>query len=450
MPKLQELYQQREEGVESAEKLYQRAEAENRQPTEDETEQIDRIRSEHAAISSEIQRQEDLQRMRAELATAQPRKVEPTDLPPTSADHVRHVPAAISRPDIVRNRGTWDWQSFGEFARAVRLHCQPGGGTDPRLTARMAPTTVGKESIGADGGFAVPPDFRNDIQELVGQERSLMALCDQLTSSGPTLSLPKDATTPWQTSGGILAYWEGEGEALTQSKPNLQREIVSLNSLTCLVPVTEDLMEDAPALDTYLRRKAPAKMAFKVDLAIVQGTGVGQPDGLLSSPALISVDKEGSQTADTINFANIAKMWCRLFAPSRPTAVWLINQDCEYQLMKLEFTGTNSSTPAYLPANGLAGSPYGTLLGRPVIPTQACETVGDLGDILLVDLKQYMLVQRTSGIKADVSMHLWFDYNTLAYRFVWRIGGRPWWSAAVSPRDGSNTLSPYVALAERS
>jgi HK97 family phage major capsid protein len=444
---IEELKAAMAEGARAADAIMRKAEAENRDTTDDERATIDTIREDHAKLRDRLERAQAVATMKAEMAKPEPRKAAPVDtLTQTDGDPDY---AVLARPDVVRHRGTWDWQTFGEFAKAVRRHCQPGGATDPRLTARMAPTNIGTGSVGADGGFAVPPDFRNEINELCMGERSLVGLCDQLTTSSSSLSLPKDATTPWQTSGGILAYWEGEGAQMTDSKPSLQREMVPVNSLTCLVPVTEDLMEDAPALDSYLRRKAPAKMAFKADLAIVQGTGVGQPQGILNSSALVTVAKESSQTADTINFANIAKMWCRLYASSRPTSVWLINQDCEYQLMKLEFTGTNSSTPAYLPANGLAASPYGTLLGRPVIPHQACETVGDLGDILLIDLKQYMWIQRTAGIKADVSMHLWFDYNILAYRFVWRAGGRPWWDATISPRDGSSTLSPFVALAER-
>ena len=84
-----------------------------------------------------------------------------------------------------------------------------------------------------------------------------------------------------------------------------------------------------------------------------------------------------------------------------------------------------------------------------MIQTQACETLGDKGDIILVDLNQYITVTKTSGISADTSMHLWFDYDTMAYRFIFRVAGEPWWNSAVSQRDGSNTLSWAVSLDER-
>jgi hypothetical protein len=37
---------------------------------------------------------------------------------------------------------------------------------------------------------------------------------------------------------------------------------------------------------------------------------------------------------------------------------------------------------------------YGSLWGRPVIPHQVAETIGDLGDVMLVDLVQYLTSPR--------------------------------------------------------
>jgi HK97 family phage major capsid protein len=103
----------------------------------------------------------------------------------------------------------------------------------------------------------------------------------------------------------------------------------------------------------------------------------------------------------------------------------------------------------FIPAGGYSASPYATLKGRPIIPTQACETLGDKGDIILADLSQYLTAVKAGNVKTDVSMHLWFDYDVLAYRFILRIAGQPWWATYISPRDGSNTLSWAVTLDER-
>lgn len=357
------------------------------------------------------------------------------------------------------------FRTFGDFAKAVSLSaaCNRGGVTDPRLERisqeqLASATTYGSEGVGADGGFAVPPDFRNAIMEMVLGEDQLLSRTDQYTTDSNQITFPADETTPWQTTGGIQAVWDGEAVAATQSKPQLQERTLKANKIRCLVPMTEESMSDASALDSYLRRKAPAKIAFKVNLALVQGTGSGQPLGLLNSPALVSVAKEAGQVADTLIGMNIIKMYSRLYAPSRANAVWLYNQDIEPQLYKLSVPGTDNEGNfvtgwgglIYMPPGGLSGSPYGTIYGRPAIPTQACETKGDKGDIIFVDFKSYATVLKSGpNPRVETSMHLWFDQDLVAFKFVLRIGGMPWWSVPASARDGSTTYSPYVTLDER-
>ena len=95
-------------------------------------------------------------------------------------------------------------------------------------------------------------------------------------------------------------------------------------------------------------------------------------------------------------------------------------------------------------------NPFATLMGRPVIPHEVCETLGDKGDILLANFRAYMTVRWQGGIRAETSIHLWFDYDMTAFRFILRIAGQPWWGKAATPRSGSgNTLSPFVTLDER-
>lgn len=430
---------------EEASALIATAEAEKRDLNEEERKKVDDLTAEAENLADDIERLERVAASAERMSKSMGTKSSPEN--PEDSGQTRSRPRAsiIERPE---DRNKWGWRNFGEFAQAVRMASNKGGQPDPRLV-QNAPSTYSQEGVGADGGFAVPPDFRQAIEEKVMGESSLIGRTDQLTSSSNTLTIPVDETTAWQTSGGIQAYWGGEADQMTQSKVNLQERSVRLHKLYALVGVTDELMDDAPALTAYLNRKAPEKIDFKLNLAIFQGTGAGQPLGILNAPCTVSVAKEGSQSADTIVFANIVKMWARMYGPSRQNAVWLINQDIEPQLMQMSFEGSSSSVPAYMPANGLSASPYATLMGRPVIPTQACETLGDLGDIALVDLSQYLTVTKTTGIRSDVSMHLWFDYDVTAFKFVMRVAGQPWLSSAISPRDGSNTLSPFVTLAER-
>ena len=82
----------------------------------------------------------------------------------------------------------------------------------------------------------------------------------------------------------MQAFWVGEAAVKTQSKIVLEQVTIKAFQLATLVPVTEELLEDAPALDGYLRRKVPEKIDFKVSMALVWGSGAGQPLGFMNSP----------------------------------------------------------------------------------------------------------------------------------------------------------------------
>lgn len=364
------------------------------------------------------------------------------------------VPATVRDPAEARRHG---FVSFGEFARSVFDAAKSRGPALERL--HNAATTYGSEQSGADGGFLVPPEFSDALWQKVQGDGSLMGMCAPFTTSRNSLTFPKDETTPWDNSAGIRVFWEGEGDSGTAAKPRLEQTTARLNKLMALIPVSEELAEDAAGLDSYLRTWTPIKMASRINTAIVRGTGAGQPLGIVGSGSAITITKETSQDAASIIMPNINKMWNRLYAPLRSNAVWLINQECEPQLEGMQFipanevgTATTASIvmPVYLPPGGLADTPYARLKGRPVIPMNPCSALGTLGDIILVDLMQYMALTKGQQIQEDTSMHIYFDQALECYRFIFRMTGQPLWNNAITPENGSNTYSWAVMLETRS
>lgn len=436
---------------EESQNIVQAALADERDLTEEECNKLESLDAKYNETDRQIKSIERVEKQAKSLSRGQGRQTDPDDQvmqPQDQQGQKQPKPYGqfqfVESPEVKRNNG---FRSFGEFAMTVKAAGR--GSVDPRLL-RNAPSTVSTEGVGADGGFMVPPDYRTAIMEKVMGEDSLLGRTDQVETNSNTLVIPADETTPWQTSGGLQAYWESENSQLSQSKIALKEKTVKLNKLTALVPVTEELLSDAGSLDGYLRRKVPQKFDFKINDALIDGTGAGEPRGILNSDCVVSVAKESGQSADTIVFENVVNMWSRMYGPLRRNGVWLINQEIEPQLFTMSFEGTSSSVPAYMPANGLAGAPYGTLMGRPVIPTQACKALGDAGDILFVDMSQYLTAMKTTGIRQDVSIHLWFDYDVSAFRFIMRLGGQPWWSSTVSGyNSGVSTLGCFISLAAR-
>lgn len=441
-----------------ANNIQARADAEQRGLTEDEQSEISRIFAQFEDTEADIERRKVLADINHKMAAPTGRRTEPESFEPQAAapnpnatraqmDGQRMRASVPAQPRDNRDTGKWGFRSPGEFLNAVVKGSQRTAVPDPRLIAN-APTTYGQEGVGADGGFAVPPDFRTEIVRKVMGEDSLLARTDQMTTSSNQITVPTDETTPWQSSGGIQAYWENEAGQKTQSKPQLTEKTVKANKIIALVPMTDELLQDAPAMAAYVNSKAPEKIDFKVNDAILNGTGVGQPLGILNSGALITVAQESGQAADTVVFKNIVNMYTRMTDAGKRRGVWLVNGDVEAQLMQMQFPGTGTAVPVYLPPGGLSAQPYGTLLGRPVITTEAAPALGDAGDISFVDFSQYMSVVKAGGIRQDVSIHIFFDYDVTAFRFVLRVGGQPWWNSAITRNNGLSR-SPFVTLGAR-
>jgi HK97 family phage major capsid protein len=443
---------------ETGKAIQAKADAEKRDLNPDEQREIEQIFNEFDGVEADIKRRERIAAQETRLGEPQGRIVPAQPLQPQNRATTDEAPATGMRNTVlstVEQRQRWGFRDFGEFCSSVKNAALNPGKADARLI-QNALSTYGSEGVAADGGFAVPPEWRSSIMEAVAGEDSLLARTDQQVASGNSITFPVDETTAWQTSGGILAYWDGEASTMTQSKPQLKDVTLKLNRLTALVPVTEELLEDAPAMGNYVARKAAEKIAFKVTDAIINGTGAGQPLGIMNAPCKVMAAKVSTQVAATFHAKNAALMMGRMPASSFARSVWLINQDVVQQILQLGFAvtdGTTSNVGAgalYLPPNGIAtGSPYGSLLGRPIVVTEACAALGTAGDVILADMSQYLTVIKTGGVRSDTSMHLYFDQAVTAFRFIFRMAGQPWLSAPIARKNGSSTLSHFIYLEAR-
>lgn len=343
---------------------------------------------------------------------------------------------------------------LGQQLNAVMRAGLPGGTVDPRLF--NAAGSGMSETIPSDGGFLVQQDFSTELLQDVIQTGVLASRCRKIQISGNANSIKingVDETSRASTrSGGIVGYWGSEAELKTKSKPTFRKIELDLKKLVGLCYATDELLDDAAALESVIRSGFTSEFGFLMDDAIINGTGGAQPLGILNSGALVSVSKENGQKAATVVAENVIKMYSRLFAQSRPSAVWLINQNIEPQLFTMSLSVGTGGIPIYMPAGGLSGQPYGTLFGLPVLAIEQAATLGTVGDILLVDLKNGYIIAEKGGIKSDMSIHVRFIYDESVFRFVMRVDGQPVRSTPLTPYKGGSgaTQSHFIGLETRS
>ncbi len=345
------------------------------------------------------------------------------------------------------------FQSLGQQMVAVVNAGRPGGGIDPRLYNAAASGL--SETVQSDGGFLVQQDFVNDLLQGMVSQAVLAPKCRPQPISANANSIKingvdETSRATGSRQGGIQAYWADEADEKTKSKPKFRKIELNLHKLIGLCYATDELLADAAALEGFIRAAFPAEFAFVVDDAILRGTGAGQPMGILNAGCLVTVAKETGQAADTIVAENVINMSSRIFASSYLNSNWYVNQMCLPQLYTMSIAVGTGGQLIYMPPGGISGAPYGSLLGRPVIPIEQASALGDVGDIILANFGGYILAQK-GGVQSDVSIHVRFIYDEQVFRFVLRIDGQPVRASALTPYKGGATAtqSDFITLAAR-
>jgi HK97 family phage major capsid protein len=350
------------------------------------------------------------------------------------------------RVEVVKDEADKGFSSIGEQLLAIKTAEKASlEHWDDRLKAIAAKAPTGyNEGRGEDGGFLVQQDFNSQLQERAVDSGQLASRVDMQNVSGNGL-VWNDLQDYTRTAGSrpVSVYWTAEAGEIVKSKAKIQRREMRLEKLAGLYYATEELLEDDVALTGRVNSWFGREFAFTLDNVIFEGDGAGKPKGITNSDALVTVAKETGQSAATVVAANITKMYARMPAMLQDGAVWICNQTVFPQLPLM----TIGDQPVWLPPTGLAGAPNGLLLGKPIIFTEQCETLGTKNDIMYVNLGEYLMISK-GGIKAASSIHVRFIYDEQAFRFTMRTNGQSAWKSAMTPAKG-DTLSPFVTLAAR-
>ena len=346
-----------------------------------------------------------------------------------------------------------EFNGLGDFCIAVAKSARPGSTMDERLLRIQAAASGANESMPSEGGFLVGGDLLDPMIASTFEAGLLAKRCFRVPISGNSNSLKIPAIDETSRAngsrfGGVQSYWAAEAATVTASKPKYRALNLLLHKLFAISYVTDELLQDSVALGRILQQSFIDEFSFKIDDGIVNGIGGGQMLGILNSGCLVTVSKEVGQSADSILYDNILKMYSRMLPRSRKTAVWLINQSIEPQLFSMSMTVGTAGVPVYLPASGASGNPYASLLGLPVVPIEQCPTLGDKGDIILADLQSYILADK-GGIQAATSAHVLFLTDEMTYRWTYRVDGQPFYNTPITPFKGSLALSPFICLEAR-
>lgn len=435
--------------------------------TPEQTAAYDALNAKLAGLKASITREEDL--IKAEAAAPAVSRVSGDGSRP-----VAHVGAPRSEADPRKG-----FASHREFCEAVLAHA--GATSKAQIQdERLQPLAVADKDDKAAGGhlaFMLPVGFTpRGLSAAAGSDEqgaysdphggfavTTARLPGMLSvgfegdpTAGRTMAVPMaapsveilartDKNHSSSVSGGFTVARKAETAAAAASRGEMELITLKANSLFGLAYATEEILTDSPmSFAAIIAAGFQSQMSAHMLNEKIRGTGAGEFQGVLNSAAKIEVAKESGQAADTIVANNVIKMAARSWGFG--DAIWLANHDTRPQLAVLNIPIGTSGVLLYQPSRG-DGFPD-MLWGRPVFYTEYASTVGDVGDLMLVNWSQY-LEGTYQPLQSAESVHVRFLNHERAFKFWLRNAGAPWWRSALTPAKSSTTLSPIVTLAAR-
>lgn len=364
-------------------------------------------------------------------------------------------PGAAPAPETTKPLAEDDpkrgFKDHREYMAAVMAAGQ-GLDVDERLRGLTVGSDEGRTNSDPAGGFLIPIGFSPNLMMVEPEADPISAAVTNVPMENPTVKIPartdKDHST--SVSGGVTVTRKPETVSATSSQTTVEQVVLQAHGLFGLSYATEELLTDSPmSFLAILEKGFKDQFKYKLINERLFGTGVGEFLGVVNSPALVTIAKETGQGAATIVYENVLKMRARCWGYGQ--AFWLANHDCLPALMLMNQSIGSGGIPVFQPGDrlGMVNSDVGGyLLGRPLIFTEYTKTVGTTGDIILCNWSEY-LEGLYQPMQSAESIHVRFVNHERAFKFWLRNAGQPWWKTALTPNQGSNTLSPYVALASR-
>jgi HK97 family phage major capsid protein len=331
---------------------------------------------------------------------------------------------------------------FGMFMAAVAGH-EKG---KAYCAANGIPLTKAQaENVGASGGFLVPDSWLSTLIALMEQYGVFRRIANIIPMTRDTLHWPR-------RTGGLNAYFIGEGTAPTESTATWDDVLLIAKKLGILIRVSNELLEDAVVdVGDLIMREIALAMATKEDDLILNGDGTqssGGITGLLDSTKLGTTTGSvftatGHTTLDAITLKDILNFMGILPQYALDGAVFICNQQFATSVfgqLMANGGGNTLSTIAY--GNNGAPTPK-RFLGVPIYVSQKMTSLsspsGKFG-CLYGNINKAVAFGERRGLTVKRSTERYMDLDQLGILATQRI--------AVTVHDTGSTSvpGPVVAL----
>lgn len=266
-----------------------------------------------------------------------------------------HIETAYNRPGS-GGEGEGFKHDGGEYGKAFRNYLRKG--MDAGLEALQTKAlSVGSDS---DGGYLVTSSMSSKIVQAIFETSPMRQLAAVETISTDALDLIDDHNS-------ATAGWTAETATISEtSTPSLAKRNIPTHELYAQPKATQKLVDDAAIdVEAWLAGKISDIFARTQNTAFINGSGVGQPRGILTYAAGTNwgqIQQVNSGSAGQVTADALINLFYALKDGYSRRASFLMNRTVVQQVRLLKQATTNQ----YMWQPGLAAGAPDTLLGVPV------------------------------------------------------------------------------------
>lgn len=255
----------------------------------DAVEQYDKMAADVKALGDEIKRLEDQMEMDAKLSA-------PTSAPVHADPKADSRKASRPTATDAYNKAFWDMMR-GNNSLEVRDALSVG--------------------VNENGGFTVPDEFERQLIQGLEENNIFRTLAHTIRTNSGT------RTIPIATDSGS-ASWIEEGAAIQESDMSFAQETLSAYKLGCMIKVSNELLNDSAFnIAAHIAQRFGVRFGNAEEDAFINGTGVGQPLGILAETGGAEIGVTAASTLPTAD--EVISLVYSLKRPYRKSAVFLTN-----------------------------------------------------------------------------------------------------------------------------
>lgn len=366
------------------------------------------------------------------------------------------------RIEVVTDEADQRGRSLGDQVQLI--YRALGGSSDPeviqkahnRLTTSWKDGGYGSkrgmaEGQGSTGGYLTAVTYESQIFEVMAENGVIVPGATEVPLGTRQVEWPAlnqyTVPTAGQSAffGGVQIFRKSENAQRTASQPSFAKITLAANDMTAYTEISRDELEDSTAvLDAKIPQLFGLALGWREDWEALNGTGSGQFLGIYNSPGSLILTRN---TGGTIVYQDVFGMFVRMISQGKKNAVWVCHPYTIQTLMQLVDPANHFiMLPYYSATQGALQNDFQyRMLGLNVLESEKAPTLGNTGDLILVDRSKY-LVGRRSGIEIGLSEHFKFDTDQVAMRAKVRNDGQLQMKKPITLADGTKQVSAAVIL----